>query len=53
MRGLRMCEKCDEIDKKIERYRQIKRSIMDQLTVDRTMQLIAELEASKAALHPK
>jgi hypothetical protein len=47
-----MCEKCVEIDKTIERYRQIKRSIMDQLTVDRTKELIAELEAQKAALHP-
>ena len=47
-----MCEKCVEIYKTIERYRQIKRSIMDQLTVDRTKELIAELEAQKAALHP-
>ena len=47
-----MCEKCVEIDKTIERYRQIERSIMDQLTVDRTKELIAELEAQKAALHP-
>jgi hypothetical protein len=48
-----MCEKCVEIDKTIERYRQIKRSIMDQLTVDRAKELIAELEARKAALHPE
>ncbi|WP_426528372.1 hypothetical protein [Bradyrhizobium sp. McL0615] len=48
-----MCEKCVEIDKTIERYRQIKRSIMDQLTVDRTKELIDELEAQKAALHLK
>ena len=53
MRGPGMCEKCDEIEKKIERYRQIERSIMDQLTVDRTKELIAELEAKKAALHPE
>lgn len=31
-----MCEKCVEIDKTIEHYQQIKRSIMDQRTVDRT-----------------
>ena len=48
-----MCEKCVEIDKTIERYHQIKRSIMDQLTVDRTKELIAELEAQKAALDPE
>ena len=48
-----MCEKRVEIDKTIERYRQIERSIMDQLTVDRTKELIADLEAQKAALHPE
>jgi len=46
-----MCEKCIEIQKKIEHYRQIQRSIADQLTVDRTEELIIELEAKKAALH--
>ncbi len=45
-----MCEKCVEIEKKID-YRQIQRSISDQLTVDRTEELIVELEAQKAALH--
>lgn len=46
-----MCEKCVEIDKTIENYQQIKRSIMNQLTVDRIKELIAELEAQKAGLH--
>jgi hypothetical protein len=48
-----MCEKCDQIDKKIEHYRQMMRAIPDQLTVDRTEELITEMEAQKAALHPK
>lgn len=48
-----MCEKCDEIDRKIERYRRIQRTILDQVTVDRAKELIAELEAQKAALHPE
>ncbi len=48
-----MCEKCVEIDKKIEHYRLIERSILDQLTVGRAKELIAELEAQKAALHPE
>ena len=48
-----MCEKCVEIDKTIERYRRIQQSIMDQVTVDRTRELIADLEARKAALHPE
>jgi len=47
-----MCDKCDEIDKTIERYRQIKERIADQALVDRAKELIAELEADKAALQP-
>jgi hypothetical protein len=48
-----MCEKCVDFDKAIERYRNIVRSITDQPTVDRAKELIAELEAQKAALHPR
>lgn len=48
-----MCDKCIEFDKKIERYRQIQRTILDQITVDRAKELIAELEVQKAALHPE
>jgi hypothetical protein len=47
-----MCDKCIEIDKTIDRYRKIQRSIGDQVTVDRPKELIADLEAQKAALHP-
>ena len=39
-----MCEKCVEIDKKIERYRNILRSIRDEATVDGAEKLIAMLE---------
>jgi len=53
MRNFFMCEKCVDIDKAIERYRTIQRSIGDQVTVDRTKELIAELMAQKAALHPE
>jgi hypothetical protein len=48
-----MCEKCVEIDKNIERFRRIQRTIPDQVTIDRTKELIAELMAQKAALHPE
>jgi hypothetical protein len=48
-----MCEKCVEIDKTIERYRRILRFIGDQVTVDRTKELIADLEDQKVALHPE
>jgi len=44
--------KCDEIDKTIVRYRQILLSIDDQVTIERTNELIAELHAKKAELHP-
>jgi hypothetical protein len=50
---LLMCEKCVEIDKNIERYRRIQRTIGDQATIDRTKELIAELVAQKAELHPE
>jgi hypothetical protein len=46
-----MCDKCSTINKTIERFRQIRRSISDQLTVERARQVIAELEEQKAVLH--
>jgi hypothetical protein len=48
-----MCEQCVEIDRKIQRYRRLLRSIDDQITVDRTEQLLSDLESQKAALHPE
>jgi hypothetical protein len=53
MRNREMCDKCTELDDKIEHYRRIASSINDQFTVDRIKVLIAELEAQKAALHPE
>ncbi len=47
-----MCEKCDEIDKTIERYRGIKERVADPALVERAKELIAEMEADNAALHP-
>jgi hypothetical protein len=46
-----MCEKCAEIDKTIARYRRIQLSIADQITVDKTKELIAGLVVEKASLH--
>jgi hypothetical protein len=48
-----MCEKCDEIDKTIERYRRIQRTILDQQLIDGAQELIDEMESDKAALHPE
>ena len=46
-----MCEKCVELDKKIEHYERISLSIADQVTVDRIKELIAEMSAQKAQFH--
>ena len=47
-----MCEKCAELDKKIEQYERVAASITDQFTIDRIKMLIEELRARKAGLHP-
>jgi hypothetical protein len=46
-----MCEKCVEIDKKIERFRLITRQILDPAFNEAAERQVAELEAEKAALH--
>jgi hypothetical protein len=48
-----MCDKCVEIEKKIEHYRRIVSRVMDPLTNERVAELITDLEAQKAALHPE
>ena len=47
-----MCDKCQELEKKIERYRKLAFSINDRETIDRFNELIKEVEAEKAKLHP-
>ena len=47
-----MCEKCTELDKAIARYQNVQRFILDKVTVDRAIALIAELEHQKLAFHP-
>jgi hypothetical protein len=46
-----MCEKCLEIDRTIERYRQVQLSISDELTIDRAKEVIVELESRKSEIH--
>jgi hypothetical protein len=48
-----MCDKCVELDKKIERYRRVSASIADQITIDRIKALIEELQMQKVELHPE
>lgn len=48
-----MCVKCVKIDEKIAHYRRLAASITDQLTIDRIADLIREMQATKAKLHPE
>jgi hypothetical protein len=48
-----MCEKCVELDERIERCRRVSSWVGDQLTIDRIKALIEELHDQKAALHPE
>ena len=48
-----MCEKCVEIDGKIEHYQNLSSLIVDQRTLDAIKLLIAQMEAEKLTLHPE
>jgi hypothetical protein len=48
-----MCEKCINLDKKIERYRKMASRVNDQITVAGLAELVADLIARKAELHPE
>jgi hypothetical protein len=50
--GHGMCDKCQELENKIERYRRLASSINDRLTIDQFNKLIKDAEAEKAKLHP-
>ena len=51
--GTDMCEKCAELDKKIERCERAVVSVGDRVTVERLMAMVKDLQAQKAALHPE
>jgi len=51
--GIPMCDKCVELDGKIERYQRLSSRITDQPTLDGIKELIARMMAQKAALHPE
>jgi hypothetical protein len=46
-----MCQSCIEIDKQIERYRQLLRSMTDPEEVERINQLVGKLYADRVRLH--
>jgi hypothetical protein len=47
-----MCEKCREIDARVEHYRQLAAHLTDRQTLDAIQRIINELEQEKVALHP-
>lgn len=47
-----MCDKCVELDAKIEHYRKLASAIADQVTVERVADLIRAMQARKEKLHP-
>ena len=51
--GVPMCDKCVELDGKIEHYQRLWSRITDQPTLDGIKELIARMKAQKAALHPE
>ena len=48
-----MCDKCSEIDAKIEHYQHLSGWITDQPALDGIKQLIEQMKAEKIALHPE
>jgi hypothetical protein len=48
-----MCDKCTQLDAKIEHYERLSFRLTDQLALDGIKELIERMKAEKAALHPK
>jgi hypothetical protein len=53
MRNLETCDKCVELDGKIEHYQRMASRITDLDMLDGIQELIARMKAQKAALHPE
>jgi hypothetical protein len=48
-----MCDKCQELENKIERFRLIMERVPDAQLAEGIIRLINEAEAERAALHPE
>jgi hypothetical protein len=48
-----MCEKCKELDQRIEHYRRLSQSITDLTTIVRFKEAIRDLYEQKIALHAR
>ena len=46
-----MCEKCDELDKKIVHYRRFTTTAFDPLTTSRIHGLLNQMQAQRDAIH--
>ena len=47
-----MCEKCEELDRKIRHYRRFTTYALDSLTMDRIRRLVEDLQQMRASMHP-
>ena len=50
--GTHMCDKCIQLDKKIEHSERLASGVADELTLERIRELVWEMKAQKAAFHP-
>jgi hypothetical protein len=48
-----MCDKCIQLDKKIEHYERLASGMADELTLERLRESVREMGAHKTALHPE
>jgi hypothetical protein len=48
-----MCEKCIELDEKIDHYEKLSRMITDERALDAIRKMIEGVKAQQAALHPE
>jgi hypothetical protein len=48
-----MCEQCNSINETIDRYKRLRTQTSDEQARNAVAELITELEAKKAALHPE
>jgi hypothetical protein len=46
-----MCDKCQQLETNIQRYRGLVAMCLDPLTIERVNELIRELEQRKEAMH--
>jgi hypothetical protein len=47
-----MCERCQEIEAKIARYRRLMNGVNDRTMIDHLVSFIADLDSEKSGLHP-